>query len=151
LSKQTFSAVDGRIRLRRPEFHDPGVVQELSGRLRGLEGVTKVAGNAQAGSILIYYDARQMGLEDIKGKVARLSGTGAGGARPPIRKRARGRSLRATASTVTNLGMLASLGMTLTGRRRSHMRWGKTFLGLLAVHLFLYRKKLWRDVVKTIH
>ena len=55
-----------------------------------------------------------------------------------------------TVSTMTNLAMLASLVTLLAGPRKTHRSAGKMFLGLLAAHLFLYRKKLLRDLGKVL-
>lgn len=147
LSKPVISAADGRIRLRSAALRDPGHLHEVEQSLYEIEGVTKVSACARAGSILIHYDTQQAGLEEMKARVAAVVGARKRGAPKPSRRaKDTGLLSNGTASRLTNLGMLASLGIAFIGSRRTHRASGKVFLGLLAIHLYLNRKKLLRDI-----
>ena len=63
------SAVDGRIRIRYPLWRESSRLARAAERLQGLEGVTAVSANAQAGSILIHYDPELVGLKQMKNRV----------------------------------------------------------------------------------
>ena len=60
LLKYVRSFVDGRVRLRHPALRNENVLQRAAERLRALEGVQSVEGNAASGSVLIVYDSERI-------------------------------------------------------------------------------------------
>ena len=114
-----------------------------------MEGVTAVAPNIQAGSILVHYDSERVELQQMKSRVLGVVNT------RNIRSAPAASAVIDPLSDVTltstiNLGMLASLGLAFTGSRRTHRKAGKIFLWLVAAHLLIYRKKLLKDARKLL-
>lgn len=143
------SAVEGRIRVRYPLWRKSDRLERAVNRLQGLEGVTSVAPNAQAGSILIHYDPAQVELKQMKARVLGVVNTR--NIKPSSGPIVVDGHLSDVSLTGTiNMGMLASLGLAFTGSRRLHRRAGKVFIWFVAAHLFIYRKKLIKDAKKLL-
>ncbi len=162
------SHVPGRLRLRHPALGRADVNAEVAAAIAAAAGVVSVTGNPRTAGVLVLYDAAALApdrVEDlVRAGLAAVEGAEADG--PPVEvahtetpKRSRieaaepaERSARSRFATAyrrvrvpVNLAMLATLGGSLLALgigRKAHAALGVAHLGVLALHLVQYRRRL---------
>ena len=65
LLKHIKSFTDGRIRIRHPALHRQATADIAVQRMGAVPGIERVESNTVSGSLLILYDARALGKEDL--------------------------------------------------------------------------------------
>lgn len=150
------SSLPGRIRLRHVDLRDGAKLAALAGTVKKWRHIRSVSGNPRAGSLLVHYDESALDPERIS---ARLSATLAkvlgNSPREPVSQPApvratprRSLSRRARANRWAKRVMVGSLAASVALGVARHKRWhiltGWTFVGALAVHLWVYRKHIFR-------
>ncbi len=162
------SHVPGRLRLRHAALRRAGVVDDVVVAITSGEGVTSVAGNPRTAGILVLYDVARLPPPEAEAlawaalvEVAALADDdrpdGGGDPdepdavriEPGATSRPSGRTLYATTyrriRVPVNVAMLATLGGSLLALgvgRRAHAALGVAHLGVLALHLVQYRRRL---------
>ena len=141
------SSIPGRIRVRDNKLRNQTTLDRLKTELLSTPAITSLEGNHRTGSLLVWFDNNAMtlsGMEaQIKSAVDRV-----------IQKSSAQQLLlsKKNLNRYNKMAMLLFLGtslysLTLAGRKR-RIRWhrltGYLFLGNLGVHLFFYRKSLFR-------
>ena len=162
------SHVPGRLRLRHAALGRSTVNAEVVAEIARTEGVTSVDGNPRTAGVLVHYDAAVLappaaedlcwtalveiaGLEDGEGFIDDLDLEEPTGT--PTEARAKTRPSARTRFAATyrkvrvpvNVAMLATLGgslLALAVGRRAHAALGVAHLGVLALHLVQYRRRL---------
>lgn len=162
------SHVPGRLRLRHPALGRSAGNAEVVAALAVREGVSSAAGNPRTAGVLVLYDAAALPPDEAEVAVlnvlASVTGPEADGAtaedlevgasetspsdaisatRPSARTRfaATYRKVRVP----VNIAMLATLGGSLLALgigRKAHAALGVAHLGVLALHLVQYRRRL---------
>lgn len=141
------SVLPGRIRLRHPLLRDAVRHRDLAARLRPL---AVVDGNPVVGSLLLRFDPADPDAEArIRAEVAAVlpstSVPAAPSPSPPRRKRKR--SAKWDVNRIAKLGAVASLALSLAalgGSKRLHAQAGAVFVVLMAVHMAVHRRHLFR-------
>ena len=162
------SHVPGRLRLRHAALRRAGVVDDVVVAITSGEGVTSVTGNPRTAGILVLYDVARLpppeaealawaALVEIAG-LANADWPDGGGdpdepdavrIEPEATPRPSGRTRFATTyrkiRVPVNVAMLATLGGSLLALgigRKAHAALGVAHLGVLALHLVQYRRRL---------
>jgi hypothetical protein len=143
------SHIEGRIRIRDTRLRQPELLAELRQELLQIPDIKKVSWNSKVGSLLILYRKARHALKEITNFLARFLGSIALPAamtdRPTPRATAPSRRPIVTRRRVVNIGMLATLLLSLlvmAGSKQLHILAGLHFLGFLAIHLFQKRHTL---------
>lgn len=162
------SHVPGRLRLRHPALGRSAGNAEVVAALARREGVSSAAGNPRTAGVLVLYDAAALSPDEAEAAalnvLASITGPEAAGTaaedpevgasetspsdaiattRPSARTRfaATYRKVRVP----VNIAMLATLGGSLLALgigRKAHAALGVAHLGVLALHLVQYRRRL---------
>lgn len=139
------SSLPGRIRIRDKRLRDQTRQHELKKELLQITGITQLQGNVRTGSVVINFDpvaieitALESKLDSAVDKVLSESLT------PPLltKKRINRYNKLAMLGSLT-----ASMALAMARRkrwRRLHALTGYLFIANLGVHLYLYRKTLFR-------
>lgn len=140
------SLVPGRIRLRDKQLRNPEALDRLSLALSAMPAITALQGSVRTGGLLLHYDARAVAREDMERQVEAAAEQTLGTARPE-----QALQLKKEINRYNKLAMLGSLGASLTfaakrgkGWKRGHVWTSYLFVANLGVHLFIYRKSLFR-------
>jgi hypothetical protein len=143
------SHIEGRIRIRDSRLRQPELLTELRQELLQRSDIREVSWNSKVGSLLILYRKARHALKEITNFLARFLGLSDSPAkktdRPTVRTTSPSRRPLVTRRRVINIGMLATLLMSLlvmTGSKQLHILAGLHFLGFLAIHLFQKRHTL---------
>lgn len=162
------SHVPGRLRLRHPALGRAGANAEVAATIAAAAGVVSVTGNPRTAGILVLYDVAVLppdaaetvvdagltsvsGLDTVEppveepdiGEAKPERGQPAAAARPSARTRFATTYRRIRVPV--NLAMLATLGGSLLALgigRKAHAALGVAHLGVLALHLVQYRRRL---------
>lgn len=131
-------AIPGRIRFRHGTAMTEERLEQLVKGIRDLAPSATVERNPGTGSILIRFLENEAGpaILELLGAgpaVANCPGRGVL-AWPPMKQIKRGMAL----------SLAASLGLLAARREGGHALLGGVFLGLLARHAWVYRKRLWK-------
>ena len=162
------SHVPGRLRLRHAALGRAAVNAEVAAAIIGTTGVTSATGNPRTAGVLVLYDTAvlrpgeaedlarsclasvggaETGEPAVEGLTSEEPVSPADGAAEPARPSAHTR-FAATYRKVrvpVNIAMLATLGGSLLALgigRRAHAALGVAHLGVLALHLVQYRRRL---------
>ncbi len=149
------SFVEGRVRLRHPIFKDEQIFNQVQEFLQNIPGVESIKHSANAGSILLEYDADALDkntlLELLKQGEQMLDFSAFEAAKPCTPVNCCIRDYVSNMSTrdkrkVFNRTMAASLGVTAIaiglGNKRIHVLAGSLFLALSAWHIKRMHKSL---------
>lgn len=146
------SSIPGRLRLRGVALRNPALNARLQVHAARWRHVDSVTVNPRVGSLLIRYDANRLDpermVERLRAAAARLMALPVDEDQvPPAKPRSRG-TARARANRLAKRVMVASLAASLvlgvTRYKRWHILTGWTFVGALAVHLWVYRRHIFR-------
>ncbi len=151
-TKYITSFIDGRIRIRHSALHNPNTSAKVQAFLQKTAGVKTVNINTVTASLLLEYDSKVLSRMDLLQLAGQLKGlVGDDEEEEPEKPKPRSRKSRsllprARVRKITNMGMIATLGLCvglgLTGRTRGHVAFGWGFLFFNAIHVFMYRKSL---------
>lgn len=138
------SSLTGRIRLRDQKLRDHAVMSQLKAELSNIVAITRLEENSRTGSLLVRYDRQAAELSCLEAQINRVVDQVVGMPKPFISKK--------NINRYNKIAMLATLGASLSAlaiaRRKPRIRWhrltGYLFLANLGVHLFIYRKSLFR-------
>ncbi|MFC0712007.1 hypothetical protein [Azorhizophilus paspali] len=137
------SALPGRIRIRDRALRDRTRLARIEEALAGLEGIDGLRPNANAGSLVLHFDAARIAVEALEAKVDSI--VDAELVRPQAQRR---RSLKMQINRGAKLGMLGSLSASLVlaaaGKKSAHAITGSLFVACLGVHLGVHRRSLLR-------
>ncbi len=162
------SHVPGRLRLRHGALRRPAVNAEVATTIAEHAGVVAATGNARTAGVLVLYDpavlssseAEGLGWECLAAAAGLAVGEPAEGgpdlAEPVVARAGSADAARASARTrfatayrkvrvPVNIAMLATLGgslLALAVGRKAHAALGVAHLGVLALHLTQYRRRL---------
>ena len=162
------SHVPGRLRLRHAALRRAGVVDDVVVAITSGEGVTSVTGNPRTAGILLLYDVARLPPHEAEAlawaALVEISGLAdddrtagdrdpdepdAARVEPEATPRPSARTRFATTyrkiRVPVNLAMLATLGGSLLALgigRKAHAALGVAHLGVLALHLVQYRRRL---------
>ena len=139
------SSLPGRIRVRDKRLREPGKLRELSTELAKIDAITELQGNARTGSVVVNFDPAAIEIAALEAKLdAAVDKVLADTLKPPLLTKKRVNRY----NKIAMVGSLAaSLALTMTRRkrwRRLHALTGYVFVANLGVHLYLYRKTLFR-------
>jgi hypothetical protein len=141
------SFVEGRIRLRDEKLKNRAVVDEIQKRAAQLRGISDVSINQRTGSLLIFYDRVVLRLEQALHILTDYFDA----AKTECRKYAVSITTNITNRKIVNLGMLASLALSMFGAALDiavlHITAGIVFLGFLGLHLFRYKNMFFAQEV----
>lgn len=137
------AAIPGRIRIRDGGLRQPDRQARLHTALMKLPGVQRAQGNANAGSVIVHYDASRVSPQRIETLIDKAVDAELA---QPRDKAAIARRMRI--NRAAKIGMLGSLGASLalaaTGNKRLHAATGMVFVACLGVHLATHRRNLLR-------
>ena len=134
-------AIPGRIRFRHGSSLPESRLDELIQGIRDLAPSSTIEINPGTGSILIRFPEKAAGPAILK-----LLETQAGAAQPPARQGRKGPAWPHMRHIKRGLAvsLAASLGLLAVRRDAGHAVMGGVFLGLLARHVWVYRKRMWK-------
>ena len=141
------SSIPGRIRIRDNKLRDQAILDRLKTELLNISVITTLESNRRTGSLLVRFNKNSVAMPSIEAQidsaVDRVIGNSAASQRLLSKK---------NLNRYNKIAMLVLLGtslstLNLAGRKR-RIRWhrltGYLFLANLGVHLFTYRKSLFR-------
>lgn len=141
------SSIPGRIRIRDNKLRDQTILDRLKTELLNISVITTLESNRRTGSLLVRFSKNSVAMPSIEAHidsaVDRVIGKPAASQRLLSKK---------NLNRYNKIAMLVLLGtslstLNLAGRKR-RIRWhrltGYLFLANLGVHLFTYRKSLFR-------
>jgi hypothetical protein len=133
-------AIPGRIRLRHPSSPTQDALDELMARIRALAPSATIEHSQRSGASLIRFDETE-----VSGDIVRMLGGKADSGKTP---RVGCAVLRWPSMGTIKRGMsfslVGSLGLLAARREGGHALLGGIFLTLLARHVWVYRKRLWK-------
>lgn len=132
------SFVEGRMRIRDECLKMPTIANAVEKTLMRIRGITEVAVNRRAGSILVLYDRSVLKIQQILNILADYLDintfyrkTEQVVMNPVIRRR------------IAKIGMPLSLAISISAAlldlKALHVAFGVIFLGFLGLHLYLYK------------
>ncbi|MGY6278052.1 HMA2 domain-containing protein [Methylomonas sp. MgM2] len=141
------SSVPGRIRIRDKSLRDREQLIRVKTELSKIPVVTELHDNVRTGSILVRFKRRAVELSVIEQDIDAVVDQVVGKAPKPQRLLS-----KKNINRYNKIIMLASLGASLIAlrmaRRKRRVRWhkltGYVFIANLGVHLYIYRKSLFR-------
>ena len=141
------SSIPGRIRVRDKKLRNQTTLDRLKTELLNIAAITTLEGNNRTGSLLVWFNKNVVTMScieaQIESAVNRVIGKSSAQQRLLSKK---------NLNRYNKMAMLLFLGtslytLTLAGRKR-RIRWhrltGYLFVANLGVHLFIYRKSLFR-------
>lgn len=136
-------ALPGRIRLRHPVSLSPAACAELTERVRAVAPSAALEYSPHARSTLVRFAEK-----DLSPRVLALFSKGSQAPPAPCRGAVGLPVLHWPHMRQVKRGMavslVASLGLLAARRETAHAVTGGVFLGLLARHLWVYRRRLWK-------
>lgn len=142
------SSLPGRIRVRDKKLRNQTTLDRLKTELLNIAAITSLEGSNRTGSLLVWFNKNAVTMtciqEQIESAVDRVIG------KPSAQQRLLSKK---NLNRYNKMAMLLFLGtslytLTLAGRRKRRIRWhrltGYLFVANLGVHLFIYRKSLFR-------
>jgi hypothetical protein len=141
------SSIPGRIRVRDKKLRNQTTLDRLKTELLNLAAITTLEGNNRTGSLLVWFNKNVVTMSCIEAQIeSAVDGV--------IGKSSSQQRLlsKKNLNRYNKMAMLLFLGtslstLTLAGRKR-RIRWhrltGNLFVANLGVHLFTYRKSLFR-------
>ncbi|WP_426991556.1 HMA2 domain-containing protein [Methylomonas sp. CM2] len=139
------SSLPGRIRIRDKGLRDPARQTQLSRELANITAITQWQANPRTGSVVVSFDPGDTPMAELEAKLDAAVDNVLGDAlTPPLLTKKR-------INRYNKIAMLGSLAASLaltTVRRKRWRHWhaatGYLFVANLGVHLYLYRKSLFR-------
>lgn len=140
------SSLPGRIRVRDKRLRDQQRLNELKQELAKIAAITGLHDNVRTGSLLLYFDPEAIETSALEANILST-------ADKIIGKPETAESLltKKNINRYNKIAMLGSFGASmalLAKRRRIWRRWhalaGYVFVANLGVHLYIYRKPLFR-------
>jgi hypothetical protein len=141
------SSIPGRIRVRDKKLRNQTTLDSLKTELFNIAAITKLEGNNRTGSLLVWFNKNVVTMSSMEAQIESAVDLMVG------KSSAQQRLLsKKNLNRYNKMAMLLFLGtslsaLTLAGRKR-RIRWhrltGYLFVANLGVHLFLYRKSLFR-------
>lgn len=153
------SSIDGRLRLRAPEWRGTSSLAECQAALAELPGVVSVACNERAASLLIHYDFTRTPRPEMEGLARARLGLAAETAEAvdssvqredavSVRGFYRWRPARRDLNRYAKIGAVATMAVSLLAiaarQRRLHVWSGVASLVLTGVHMAINRRNLLR-------
>jgi hypothetical protein len=139
------SSLPGRIRIRDKRLRDQSRLNELKKELSKIAAITELQGNARTGSVVVNFDATVIEIAALESKIEyAVDKVLAETLTAPLLTKKQLNRYNKIAMVGTLTASLA-LGMARQKRlRRWHALTGYLFVANLGVHLYLYRKTLFR-------
>lgn len=148
------SSVPGRLRVRCEDLRKPEALASLEASVGLLTGVVALRANRVSGSLVIEYDPATLALEVLEGRVREHfeePSIGDFEAAEPLDdepasvlrvRRLNGRTANRYAKLAGLATLGASMGFAAAGKKGLHIATGGAFLGCLAVHLYIHRRRI---------
>lgn len=139
------SSLPGRIRIRDKSLRDQTRLNELEKQLSKIAAITELQGNVRTGSVVVYFDPGAIEIAALEAKLdSAVDKVLVDTLTPPLLTKKRINRY----NKIAMMGSLAaSLALAAARRkrwRRLHALTGYLFVVNLGVHLYLYRKSLFR-------
>lgn len=139
------SSMPGRIRVRDKRLRDQSRLNELKKALLKIPAITELHGDARTGSIVVNFEPSAIEIATLETKIdSAVDKVLAEPLTPPLLTKKRVNRY----NKIVMMGSLAaSLAFAVARRkrwRRLHALTGYLFVANLGVHLYLYRKSLFR-------
>ncbi|QPK62078.1 hypothetical protein IVG45_14570 [Methylomonas sp. LL1] len=139
------SSLPGRIRIRDKRLRDQARLNELSKQLLNITAITELQGNARTGSVVVNFDPNVIEIAVLETKLdTAVDKVLAEPLTPPLLTKKRINRY----NKIVMMGSLAASLALATARkkrwRRLHAMTGYLFVVNLGLHLYLYRKSLFR-------
>lgn len=132
------SAVSGRIRVRSNSLKKNTVLSAVKKTIQALDGVKKVRGNPEAGSLIVFYDIEVVSEFVMEELVESICDSGAASVAPDNNGSRMGQ--------LTKLGMVSTLVPTvafaIAGKKKYHVYAGTAFLFFAGLHMSRYVERL---------
>ena len=141
------SSIPGRIRLRDKKLRNQAMLDRLKAELLKIAAITALEGNSRTGSLIVRFDKNSVEMTCIKAQIESAVDDVIG--KPAAHQQLLSKK---NLNRYNKIAMLLLLGtslssLSLAGRKR-RIRWhrltGYLFIANLGVHLFTYRKSLFR-------
>jgi hypothetical protein len=141
------SSIPGRIRVRDNKLRNQTTLDRLKTELLNVAAITTLEGNNRTGSLLVWFNKNEATMSDMEAQIESAVDrvTGKSSAQHQLLS-------KKNLNRYNKMAMLLFLGtslytLTLAGRKR-RIRWhrltGYLFVANLGLHLFTYRKSLFR-------
>lgn len=139
------SSLPGRIRIRDKRLRDQARLNELRKELLNIAAIAELKGNVRTGSVVVHFDPAAIEIAALETKLdAAVDKVLAEPLTPPL-------LTKKNLNRYNKIAMVGSLAASLalaTARKRRWRHWhaltGYLFVANLGVHLYLYRKSLFR-------
>lgn len=139
------SSLPGRIRVRDKQLRDQARLNALKNELLKIPAITELQCNVRTGSVVVNFDPSAIEIATLENKLdLAVDKILTDPLTPPL-------LTKKTINRYNKISMVGSLAVSLafaTARRKRWRRWhaltGYLFVANLGVHLYLYRKTLFR-------
>ncbi|MDD2760458.1 MAG: hypothetical protein PHH11_09210 [Methylomonas sp.] len=139
------SSLPGRIRIRDKRLRDQGRLKELRSELSKITAITELQDNARTGSVVVNFDPSGIEIAVLETKLdAAVDKVLAEPLTPPLLTKKRINRYNKIAMVGSLAASLALAAARRKRWRRLHALTGYLFVANLGVHLYLYRKTLFR-------
>lgn len=137
------SSLPGRIRIRDKRLRDPARLNELRKELLKIAAITNLQDNVRTGSVVVNFDASLIEIAVLETKLDSAVDKVLAEPSPLLTKKHINRynKIAMTGSLLASLALATARQKRL---RRWHALTGYLFVANLGVHLYLYRKSLFR-------
>ncbi len=139
------SSLPGRIRIRDKRLRDQARLNELKKELLKITAITELQGNIRTGSVVVNFDPSIIEIAALETKLdSAVDKVLAEPLTPPLLTKKRINRY----NKIVMVGSLAASLALAAARRKRWRRWhaltGYLFVANLGVHMYLYRKSLFR-------
>ncbi|HAJ79681.1 MAG TPA: hypothetical protein DCO75_07905 [Fibrobacteres bacterium] len=139
------SSSPGRIRIRDKRLRDQARLNELRKELLKITAITELQGNARTGSIVVNFDPSVIEIAALETKLdLAVDKVLAESLTPPLLTKKRINRYNKIAMMGSSAASLALAAARRKRWRHLHALTGYLFVANLGVHLYLYRKSLFR-------
>lgn len=139
------SSLPGRIRIRDKSLRDQTRLNELEKQLSEITAITELQGNVRTGSVVVYFDPSVIEIAELETKLdSAVDKVLADTLTPPVLTKKRINRYNKIAMVGSLAASLAFAAARRKRWRRLHALTGYLFVVNLGVHLYLYRKSLFR-------
>lgn len=139
------SSLPGRIRVRDKRLRDQTRLNELKKTLLKIAAITELHGDARTGSIVVNFDPSAIEIAALETKIdLAVDKVLAESLTPPLLTKKRVNRYNKIAMVGSLAASLALAAARRKRWRRLHALTGYLFVANLGVHLYLYRKSLFR-------
>ncbi len=139
------SSLPGRIRVRDKRLRDQTRLNELKKTLLKIAAITELHGDARTGSIVVNFDPSAIEIAALETKIdSAVDKVLAEPLTPPLLTKKRVNRYNKIAMVGSLAASLALAAARRKRWRRLHALTGYLFVANLGIHLYLYRKSLFR-------